>query len=173
MPYIYAQAKHSSEHGLPMLRALLVEYPDDPASWLVDDEYLLGSDLLVAPLFESGNSRNVYLPPGDWIDYQTGKVYGGARWHSIAAGQIPVVLLVKDHAVIPHIRVAQSTAQMNWKEIELRVFSTDPSSAFGSFALPGGNLEALKLENSPNGLVLKDDPLPGRVKWQIQRFTTQ
>ena len=53
MPYVYAQAKDSAERGLPMVRALFVEYPDDPGSWLVDDEYLFGSDILVAPLFEA------------------------------------------------------------------------------------------------------------------------
>ena len=73
MPYIYAQAKDSSERGLPMLRALFVEYPDDPGSWLVEDQYLLGSDILVAPLMEEGTTgRDVYLPPGEWVDYQTG-----------------------------------------------------------------------------------------------------
>nr|HPR32181.1 glycoside hydrolase family 31 protein [Prolixibacteraceae bacterium] len=52
MPYIYAQAKHCTETGLPMLRALFVEYPDDPGAWLIDNQYLFGSDIMVAPLFE-------------------------------------------------------------------------------------------------------------------------
>jgi alpha-D-xyloside xylohydrolase len=131
MPYIYAQAKDSSEHGFPMLRTLFFEYPNDPTSWLIEDEYMFGSDLLVAPMIEEGNSRRVYLPPGSWIDYQTGKVYRGAEWHQISSAQIPVVLLVKDHSVVPHIAVARSTSQMNWNEIELRVFSTDTSAATG------------------------------------------
>ena len=101
MPYIYAQAKDASERGLPMMRALFVEYPDDPGSWLVEDEYLLGSDLLVAPLLETGmTGRAVYLPPGKWIDYQTAKAYAGG-WHQIAAGALPVVVLVRDGAVHP------------------------------------------------------------------------
>src|ERR1043165_9975781 len=115
MPYIYAQAKDSSAKGFPMLRALFFEYPKDPGSWSIDDEYMFGSNLLVAPLFESGESRKVYLPPGNWIDYQSGRVYDGARWEEIAAGQIPVVLLVKNHTVLPHIKVAQSTADIDWK----------------------------------------------------------
>ena len=74
MPYVYAQAKDCSEHGLPMVRALFVEFPDDPGSWLVDDEYLYGSSILVAPLMhENETGRNVYLPPGTWIDYQSGQ----------------------------------------------------------------------------------------------------
>ena len=152
-----------------MLRALFLEYPDDPTSWLIDDEYLFGSELLVAPLIEEGNSRKVYLPPGAWTDYQTGKVYPGGQWHSITAGQIPIVVLVKDHSAIPHIRVAQSTADMNWKQIELRVFSTDGAAASSLFALPDGNLQTLKLEGSGQSFVLRDDPLRGQVKWTITR----
>ncbi|MBO0798377.1 MAG: DUF4968 domain-containing protein [Blastocatellia bacterium] len=168
MPYIYAQAQQSAAQGWPMLRALFVEYPDDPTSWLIEDEYFFGSDLLVAPMIEAGKDRRVYLPPGWWIDYQTGKVYSGAQWHRIAPGRIPIVLLVKDHTVIPHVQIAQSTAEINWKEIDLRVFSTDRAAVSGLFVLPGESPQTLKLESSPQGFALKDDPLRGRVKWQIK-----
>ncbi len=48
-----------------MLRDLFIEFPDDPGSWLIDDEYMFGSDILVAPLFEDVKARNVYLPLGE------------------------------------------------------------------------------------------------------------
>src|SRR5918912_3151561 len=118
MPYILAQAQDSSAHGYPMLRTLFFEYPEDPTSWTVDDEYMFGSSLLVAPLMESGEGRRVYLPPGQWVDYQSGKSYAGGRWHEITAGQIPVVLLVKDHSAIPHVKPAQSTSEIDWKNVE-------------------------------------------------------
>ncbi len=106
MPYVYAQAKDCSEHGLPMVRALFIEYPDDPGAWLVDDEYLFGSSILVAPLMhENATGRDVYLPPGTWIDYQGGKSYDGG-WHHIEAGQLPVVMLVRNGTVIPQIALA-------------------------------------------------------------------
>jgi alpha-D-xyloside xylohydrolase len=166
MPYIYAQAVDCSAHGYPMMRALFFEYPDDPGSWLVDDEYMLGSDLLVAPMIEEGADRNVYLPPGAWIDYQTGKVYRGG-WQRITAGPIPVILLVKDHSVIPHIKVAQSTAEMDWKNIDLRVFSSDSSSVTGLFCMPQGKLESVKLESDGKSYNLRNDPLRGVVNWRI------
>jgi alpha-D-xyloside xylohydrolase len=163
MPYIYAQAKLSSAKGWPMLRTLFFEYPDDPTSWLVDDEYLFGADLLVAPMFESVASRRVYLPPGTWVDYQTGRAYEGARWHEIVAGEIPIVLLVRDHAVVPHVAVAQSTAAIDWKHVELRTFSTDGAAAEGSFALPGGDVQAVRVA----GGKLARDPLAGKVTWRV------
>jgi alpha-D-xyloside xylohydrolase len=156
-----------------MLRTLFLEYPNDQTSWMIEDEYMFGSDLLVAPLMEEGNSRKVYLPPGQWIDYQTGKAYGGAQWQQISAGQIPIILLVKDHAVIPQVNVAQTTSEINWNDVELRVFSKDNSSATGIFALPQGELQTLKLDASQNSFVLKDDPLRGKVKWRINRFQIQ
>jgi alpha-D-xyloside xylohydrolase len=170
MPYIYAQAVDSSARGYPMLRALFFEYPNDPASWMIDDEYMFGASLLVAPLMEENNGRNVYLPPGSWIDYQTGKVYEGGQWHQITAGQIPIVLLVKDHSVIPQIKVAQTTQEMDWTNIQLRVFSTDGSSVSGLFALPQGTAQQLSLDSRQSGFALKSDPLAGKVKWQIRKF---
>jgi alpha-D-xyloside xylohydrolase len=170
MPYILAQSKDSSARGFPVLRALFFEYPNDPTSWTIDDEYMFGSDLLVAPLMESANARRVYLPPGDWIDYQTGRVYAGERWHRITAGEIPVVLLVKNHAVVPHVKVAQSTDDIDWKNVELRVFSTDHAAAAGRFALPTGNVQSLNLTGSAAGYTLQGDPLRGQVKWQVTRF---
>jgi len=110
MPYIYAQAKDSTERGLPMVRALFIEYPGDAGAWQVDDEYLFGADILVAPLFEAQTTgRDVYLPQGQWIDYQTGKVYP-AGWHRIEAGRIPVVMLVREGSVIPQMQAALSTS---------------------------------------------------------------
>ena len=171
MPYILAQSKDSSAKGHPVLRALFFEYPQDPTAWTVDDEYMFGSDLLVAPLMESANVRRVYLPPGDWIDYQTGKAYAGGRWHQIEAGEIPVVLLVRNHAAIPHVKVAQSTGDIDWKNVELRVFSTDNSvTASGLFALPDGGVQTLKLKAPAGTYALQSDPLRGQVRWDITRF---
>ncbi|HEV3471179.1 MAG TPA: TIM-barrel domain-containing protein [Pyrinomonadaceae bacterium] len=171
MPYILAQAKDSSARGFPVLRTLFFEFPGDPTSWAIEDEYMFGSDLLVAPLMDEGSEgRAVYLPPGAWIDYQTGKAYRGAQWHDIEAGQIPVVLLVRDHAVIPHVRVAQSTDEIDWANVELRVFSTDDAAAEGLFTLPRGGVETLRLEAGRGTYALRADPLRGRVRWQIKRF---
>ena len=79
---------------------------------------------------------SVYLPPGKWIDYQTGNIFDGARWHDITAGDIPIVLLVKDNSVLPHVKPAQSTSEIDWNDIELRVFSTNDAPVTGRFALP-------------------------------------
>jgi alpha-D-xyloside xylohydrolase len=130
---------------------------------------MFGSDLLVAPMFASGTQRKVYLPPGVWIDYQSGKVYEGAKWHDIALGAIPVVLLVRNHSVLPHIKVAQSTNDMDWNNVELRVFSTDAANVTGLFTRPDGGIQTLSLVPHGRTFTLREDPQAGKVKWTITR----
>jgi alpha-D-xyloside xylohydrolase len=168
MPYVYAQAKDCSEHGLPMVRALFVEYPNDPGSWLVDNEYLFGSSILAAPLFhENATGRDVYLPPGTWIDYQTGKSYEGG-WHHIEAGAIPIVMLVRDGTVLPEIKLAQSTMDMDWSRLKLVVFAKDTQSANGLVCLPSDKvLHKISLKKTDGKFQLLNDPLAGRVIWEI------
>ena len=125
MPYVYAQAKDCSERGLPMVRALFVEFPHDPGAWLIEDEYMFGSSILVAPLLESGTGRVVYLPEGKWIDYQSGEVYEGG-FQSIEVGEIPCVILVRDGSIIPHVPLAQHTGDIDWSKVELRPYRSSP-----------------------------------------------
>jgi alpha-D-xyloside xylohydrolase len=129
---------------------------------------MFGSDLLVAPLFESAAEGRAYLPPGSWIDYQSGTKYDGGRWHIIKAGTIPVVLLVPGGAIVPHAAVAQHTGAIDWKHIGLRVYDGGAADGRGLFALPDGELPALTATRSRTGFQLRNDPLAGRISWQLR-----
>ena len=169
MPYIYAQAKESSQKGLPMLRALFVEFPNDSGSWLVDNEYLFGSSILVAPLLEEVTERDVYLPEGTWIDYQTKKVYKGG-WHKIKAGDVPIVVLVKDGTAIPHIALAQSTKDMDWSKLTLKVFATDTTnSADAKVYLPDtAEVQNINVSKKGNAFEVKSNPLNGKTTFKVE-----
>jgi alpha-D-xyloside xylohydrolase len=168
MPYIYAQAALASREGHPMVRALFFEYPEDPTSWLIEDQYLFGTDVLVAPIMEEAPDREVYLPPGSWIDYQGGRVYEGARWHSMRAGRLPVVMLVRDGSAIPHADLAQSTGGIDWHSLELRVFCARAEAAEGFVCLPEDDeLHPLRLKRANDVFALEGDALQGRVAWSV------
>ena len=119
-----------------MVRALFVEFPDDPGAWLVEDEYMFGSQMLVAPLLESGNSRMVYLPQGKWIDYQSGKVYDSG-YQTLTAGRIPAIILVRDGSIIPHAPLAQRTDQIQWDNVELKTYKAAAQQCTGLLFKPG------------------------------------
>jgi len=71
-PYRYAAAQAAAKTGMPLMRALVLQYQNDAQARTAKDEYLFGPDLLVAPVIDEGTQRAVYLPPGEWVDYWTG-----------------------------------------------------------------------------------------------------
>lgn len=147
MPYIYTQAVVSADKGLPMLRALCIDYPEDPLVWDIDDSYLFGDSMLIAPLLHSGRSgRKVYMPEGMWIDYQTHKSYEGGRVYEIEAGSVPIIVLVKDGAIVPHIPLAQSTQEMDWSAVEFVAFMAHTHHADGVICTPNAHPEQIHYE---------------------------
>ena len=80
MPYLYAQALESTHKGIPMMRAMMLEFPDDPTCDYLDRQYMLGESLLVAPVFSHAGVVTYYLPPGRWTNFFTGKVVEGSGW---------------------------------------------------------------------------------------------
>jgi alpha-D-xyloside xylohydrolase len=149
MPYIFTQAFIASQNGWPMLKAMFLNYPDDPTTWNLEDQFLFGEDMLIAPLMEERtSSRNVYLPKGRWIDYQTKKVYEGQQWIDIKAGELPGIVLVKNGSVIPHIALAQSTEFMDWTKIELVVFDQENKKIKEIFYHPSRKINEVELVNN-------------------------
>lgn len=123
MPYIKAQAEECVANGWPMFRALLLEFPDDPGAWTVDDQYMFGSDILVAPMLVDGTERDVYLPgKGRWTDYQTGRVYK-AGWNRIKTDSpIECVIMVREGAKISTVKPALSTDRIDWSKITTKTY---------------------------------------------------
>ena len=101
MPYIYSAAVTAAETGTPMMRALCVDFPDDPVAWRADLEYLLGTDLLVAPMISADGTRKVYLPAGVWVDYWTAEPITGGRYITVSPPLDRCPLFVRHGALIP------------------------------------------------------------------------
>jgi len=169
MPYIYTQATIAANHGWPLLKAMFLNYPGDPTTWNLEDQYMFGDDLLISPIMEENtNSRNVYLPEGKWIDYQTQKVYEGLRWLELEAGELPGIILVRNGSVIPHIALAQSTEFMNWGNIELFVFSDEKKNCKGSYCEPGKGIAELEVYYSDKWKVKSDQY--SKTNFRIKAF---
>ena len=101
MPYILEEARTTTETGYPMVRALMMHHPDDRQVWHIDDEYYFGSQFLVAPVMNSEDKRDVYLPEGRWVDFFTGERFEGGRWlKSVECPLERMPLYVKEGAEI-------------------------------------------------------------------------
>ena len=118
LPYIYNAMQRASQTGVPALRPLFLEYPDDAKVTGLDDEFLFGHDLLVVPvLYEGANEREVYLPQGEWFDYWTGRCFaGGQTIHLTATAEIDTPVRARRWFYLPltsrpeHRRNARKTA---------------------------------------------------------------
>lgn len=80
IPYLLEQSKQVTYNGYPVLRAMLLQCPNDKVVWHLDDQYFLGSDFLVAPVMNALNKRDVYLPEGQWVNLFTGDRTIGPCW---------------------------------------------------------------------------------------------
>jgi alpha-glucosidase (family GH31 glycosyl hydrolase) len=122
MPYTYTLAWQAHRRGLPTMRPLVLNHPDDPHVWDLGTEYLWGDDLLVAPVTRSGATHwPVYLPAGTWHDFWTHDVHRGPCAVTVAAPLDTLPLFVRGGSIIPLGTVVQYDGEQPLTEITLLV----------------------------------------------------
>lgn len=121
LPYLYAAARRAPQ-GVPLARPLVYDHPSDLTTWHIDDEYFLGPDLLVAPMFEPRGRRDIYLPAGGWYDFWTDQRFDGARWITYDAELETLPLFVRAGAVIPMGPELQYANERPWDPLSFEVY---------------------------------------------------
>lgn len=101
MPYLYEAAREASQMGTPLMRAMLLEFPNDPTCDVLDRQYMLGDSLLVAPVFSGEGHVSYYLPTGRWTNFFTNEVVDGPVWKQEKHGFMSLPLWVRPNSVIP------------------------------------------------------------------------
>lgn len=102
MPYLYANAVKAHTDGIPMMRAMVMEYAYDPATHALDRQYMLGDNLLAAPVFSEDGYAEFYLPAGNWTDIQTNEVLEGGKWHNRKYDYLSMPLYAKPNSIIAY-----------------------------------------------------------------------
>ena len=101
IPYIYTYCRIAHDEALPLVRPLYLEYPQLEKAYHSPGEYFFGKELLVAPITDSTNAKNIYLPPGEWIDYFSGKRYKGNQTVHLSYSHETFPLFVRAGSIIP------------------------------------------------------------------------
>jgi alpha-glucosidase (family GH31 glycosyl hydrolase) len=129
LPYTYTLAWQAHTLGLPLMRPLVLNYPDDPRVWQLGHEFLWGDDLLVAPVTREGvKAWPVYLPAGGWYDFWSGARYEGPGGITLDAPLDRLPLLVRAGAIVPLGPVVQHTGERPLDEITLLIYPEGASS---------------------------------------------
>jgi alpha-glucosidase len=134
LPYLYAAFLRASETGEPVQRPLVFDHQNDPTVRDIDDEYLLGRDLLVAPVVEPGTTcRQVYLPSGSWYDWHTDELVGGKRYIVARTPMEQIPIYARGGAVIAMWPDAPaSTAGYHPPVLELHLFVPEHDGTYVS-----------------------------------------
>ncbi|MEV5162526.1 alpha-xylosidase [Streptomyces sp. NPDC053728] len=123
MPYLYGSAVETHRTGVPMMRPLLLEFPDDPTARVADRQYLLGPDVMVAPVFSEDGTVEYYVPEGTWTHFLTGETVTGPVWRQESHGFDSLPLLVRQGAVLA-LGADESRPDGEWlDDLELRVYA--------------------------------------------------
>ncbi|MDO4337178.1 MAG: alpha-xylosidase [Eubacteriales bacterium] len=100
MPYLYRQAVRAHEEGIPMMRPMFVEFPEDRACEPLDKQYMMGDSLLVAPIFKESGEVEYYLPKGKWFNILTGQMIEGGTWKKETHDYFSMPLLVRPNTIL-------------------------------------------------------------------------
>ncbi|SEU23654.1 glycoside hydrolase family 31 protein [Paenibacillus sp. NFR01] len=135
LPYLYGLFREASLTGIPLMRPLLLEYPQDVNTYNLNDQFMLGSQVLVAPVTRPDtNVRAVYLPVGRWFDYWTDQVLEGGRHVLVQAPLDVLPIYVKEGAILPHVPGRLTTGEPE-EELVLHVYLPQPGADAAEYTL--------------------------------------
>jgi alpha-D-xyloside xylohydrolase len=144
MPYIYSQSVECARLGIPLLRPTFLENESDPTAWYADRQYMLGDSVLIAPVFNAEGSAQIYLPQGEWINFNTGLKIQGGQWITESHSYLSMPMFVKSGSVIPMSKAIDFDADFT-KDVDL--------VGFGD--VPNGKEVIVYSDANPQGLVHK------------------
>ena len=124
LPYIYTYAREAHDLGLPIMRPMVMEFPMDTETYSLDNQFMYGEELLVAPVVKkSARTRNLYLPEGVWIDFNDKKTeYAGEQWTTVAAPLDVIPMFVRKGSIIPRMPVMNYTRELKVYPVTFEVF---------------------------------------------------
>ncbi len=166
LPYLYALAQDACRTGVPVVRPMFLEFPDDPAAYQTDLQYMLGPYLLVAPVFNEEGRCCFYLPPGPWYDFWTNQRVDGPAYREVEVPLERVPLFVRGESALPLAPPMDYVGQKPWEPIGLDV-RVNSEAAF-SFPDPERSVK-VRAERKDSEVLLTLDG--GRHAFEV-RFLT-
>lgn len=123
MPYLYRMAVMSHETGIPSMRAMIMEFDQDPAVRYLDMQYMLGDSVLVAPIFSEDGRVEYYLPEGQWTHLLSGEERVGGKWYSEVYDYFSLPLYVREHTILA-MGACEDKPDYDYKEgVELQIYA--------------------------------------------------
>jgi alpha-D-xyloside xylohydrolase len=164
MPYLFAAAVTAHREGVPVMRPMVAEFPDDPACTHLDRQYMLGDNLMVAPVFSASGQTAYYVPAGRWTHLLTGEVVDGPRWVREVCGFDTVPVYVRPGTVLPWGARDDRTDYDYADGVTLRLFDVDTETAVEIPGADGGTVATFTVTPEPLQVRRTGPAAPWRVE---------
>jgi len=169
MPYLYAKAVEATQTGVPVMRAMMLEFPDDPACDHLDRQYMLGDALLVAPVFRADGMVDYYLPAGRWTHLWTGETVDGPGWQRGEYDFLNLPLFVREGTILPWGAVDDRPDYAYTSDISFQVFAFADGQSAQCTVPPGEGSPGCTLRVTRRGSQINatfEGSAP--IAWQLQ-----
>jgi len=171
MPYLYRAAIQAHETGLPMLRAMMLAFPGDPACESLDRQYMLGDSLLVAPVFREDGEVTWYAPEGRWTSLLDGDVVDGPRWMKETYDYLNLPLMVAPNSVLP-VGSCSDKPDYDYAEgVTLQLYELGPDAAIETF-IPALAGEPTRFRTTREGQVIRLERSGPAKAWNVLLVNT-
>ena len=151
MPYLYKTAIDTSKSGVPTMRSMVLEYTEDKTCHYVDKQYMLGDNLLVAPIFNDQSIAEYYLPKGTWTDFFTGEEKEGAGWITEKHGYLSIPLMVKENSIVVMGAHDDRPDYDYGDHAEIRIYALKDGHSASSIVYGMDNQEQISITASRSG----------------------
>ena len=170
MPYLFAGAVNVNLAGEPLMRAMMLEFPEDQTCLMLDRQYMLGDSLLVAPIFREDGVVEFYVPEGVWTNYINGEQFEGRKWYTRKYDYFNLPLLVRAGAVIARGSVNAKPDYDYANGITYEVFSLADGQKGGCTVYDTACAEAVKMEivRSGNQMSVSVSGRDAGKPWAVQ-----
>ena len=179
LPYLYSAFAQYHFSGTPPFRALVLDYPNDKNVWRIDDEYMMGENILCAPFIDSAFSREVYFPKGDWYDFNNNKRYEGGKSYTINMSLNEIQMFVKANTILPLAAPVEFVTPSTVFKIHCRIYGKPVSTirlfednSF-NFNFEKGSYNWVKISNSDDKIIVeRKGNFPGKI-YEINEVAEQ
>jgi alpha-D-xyloside xylohydrolase len=160
MPYIFAKAVEANRLGVPVMRAMALEFEKDLNALRLDTQYMLGESILVAPIFKENGNVDYYLPEGKWTHLLTNETRGGTKWYNDTYDFFSLPLYVRENTILP-IGKERTRPDYDYTDgIELHIFELNNKAETNIYGTDTKIKLNVKAENTDGRIKISLDTLP-------------
>ena len=176
VPYLYAQFARYRMEGTPPFKPLVLNYPTDKAVAEIDNQFLIGDDLLACPIVTKGNERTVYLPEGRWYNFNTNERLEGGRTHTVHFGLDELPLFVREGTILPLSEPVDCLTPQTTFALHCRVYGKQPRNTLlfeddgVSYAFENGIYNKVSLSWNGRGSLKRTGKLKG-IRYRVKSWT--